>query len=264
MKVSFIGAGNVATHLSKALFAAGHQIMAVHTRTLASAQSFAEVHHCAVARTLADLPTSDLYVFSIKDDALPDVVAEFGLLNREGLCLHTAGSVPMSVFASHIRHYGVLYPMQTFSKKRSLDFSRIPLFIEAGTPDDLMQLSTLAHSISQKVFPLDSESRKLLHLAAVFACNFSNHCFAIAADILQKANLPENLLLPLIEETCAKLSEMPAVDGQTGPAVRYDQQVMSRQLDLLGDDVLRKNIYKVMSESIHDYALARQNSDIKK
>ena len=263
MKVSFIGAGNVATHLSKALAAAGNNIVGVFTRTLASSQNFAEIHNCAIARTLSELPEADLYVFSIKDDALAEVVEDFGKLHRDGLCLHTAGSVPMEVFQSYVSRYGVLYPMQTFSKNRTLNFSEVPLFIEANSDSDITVLSDLAHSISKKVYPLNSESRQLLHLAAVFACNFSNHCFAIAADILHKANLPGDLLLPLIEETCAKLHDIPAVLGQTGPAVRFDQKVMNYQLGLLGNDELRKDIYQLMSRSIHEYALACHNSDNK-
>ena len=259
MRISFIGAGNVATHLSKALKLAGNEIVGVHTRTLASSEIFANIHGCAIARDMAALPESDLYVFSIKDDSLEEVVSEFGKLNRHGLCIHTAGSVPMDIFQTHVEHYGVLYPMQTFSKDRNLDFRKIPLFVEANSEKNFETITQLANDISDNVYPLNSDSRKLLHLAAVFACNFSNHSFAIAANILQQANLPEHLLLPLIEETCTKIKDMPAVKGQTGPAVRYDQKVMQKHLELLGEDDLRKNIYKAMSDSIHDYALSMQN-----
>ena len=256
MKISFIGAGNVATHLSRALESAGCDIVGVLTRTINSSQNFSEEHKCKAASNIEDLPESDLYVFSIKDDALLEVITEFGKLNRKGICVHTAGSVPMDVFRQHVSRYGVLYPMQTFSKNRKLHFKEIPLFIESNSEEDFKIISNLAHKLSNHVYPLDSEGRKLLHLAAVFASNFSNHSFAIAENILQQANLPNSLLLPLIEETCAKLKDMPAVEGQTGPAVRYDQKVIQRQLDLLGDDEIRKQIYKAMSESIHDYALA--------
>ena len=264
MKISFIGAGNVATHLSRALSHAGFEIAGVLTRSLASSREFVAEHHCVATCRLTDLPEADFYIFSIKDDALPEVIAEFGKLHRKGLCLHTAGSVPLEVFAQHVDRYGVIYPMQTFSKQRQLQFNEIPLFIEAAHPDDFEILSSLAHQLSDHVYSLNSESRKMLHLAAVFACNFSNHCYAIAAKILEQAQLPEQLLLPLIQETCNKLQDMPAVTGQTGPAVRYDKKVMARQLDLLGNDDLRKNIYQTMSESIHDYALAHQNSLNKK
>ena len=255
IKVSFIGAGNVATHLSKALMEAGYDVVGVHTRSRASSEDFAKRCHCTIATNMADLPVSDFYVFSIKDDALAQVIADFGKLHRDGLCLHTAGSIPMSVFRQHVAHYAVMYPLQTFSKARALNFSDVPLFIEAKDEKDFEVVSTLAHSISNEVIPLSSEDRKKLHLSAVFACNFSNHCFAIASDLLSKTNLPEHLLLPLIRETCAKLEELPAAIGQTGPAVRYDEKVMESQLALLGDDDLRKNIYKQMSASIHEYAM---------
>ena len=255
LKISFVGAGNVATHLSAALHQVGHEIVGVHTRSTQSAQDFALRYNCPVAETLSDLPVSDLYIFSIKDDALTSVVEEFGRLHRTGYCLHTAGSVPMSIFEGHAEHYGVLYPLQTFSKQRELNFSDIPLFVEAASEDDLEWLSDIAGTLSKTVRPLSSELRKQLHLAAVFACNFSNHCFAIASEILGKADLPGELLNPLIQETCEKLHDLPAVVGQTGPAVRYDQKVMNNQIALLGDDELRKEIYKLMSRSIHEYAM---------
>ena len=258
MKVSFVGAGNVATHLSKALMEAGYRIVGVHTRSYESAAKFAEYCHCLNAPHLEDLPESDIYIFSIKDDALAQVISDFGRLHRHGLCIHTAGSVPISVFSNQVSHYAVMYPLQTFSKSRSLDFKDVPLFIEAEEAEDLAVVSTLALAISKEVHLLSSEDRKKLHLAAVFACNFSNHCFAIASDLLEKASLPEHLLLPLIHETCAKLEDLPAVKGQTGPAVRYDEKVMENQMQLLGDDELRKSIYKLMSASIHEYAMKRK------
>ena len=255
LKVCFIGAGNVATHMAAAMQKAGFEIVGVHTRTPQSAEEFSLRYHCPIADSLVDMPDADLYVFSIKDDALSEVVTAFGHLHREGLCVHTAGSIPMSVFHGNVKHYGVLYPLQTFSKQRELNFSAVPLFVEADDTEDLQRLSSIAGLLSSTVIPLSSEQRRLLHLAAVFACNFSNHCFAIASEILNQAALPGQLLNPLIRETCAKLEQLPAVVGQTGPAVRYDQNVMANQLELLGDDELRKDIYRLMSQSIHEYAL---------
>lgn len=259
MKISFIGAGNVATHLAQAFTGAGQTIVGVHTRSLASAESFATVFHCVNAASLAALPESDLYVFAVKDDALPDVVAQFSALHRPGLCVHTAGSVALSVFLDQgITRCGVFYPMQTFSKNKTLDYTTLPVFLETAHAEDEVLLEQLARQFTTKVSSLDSEGRKLLHLAAVFACNFSNHCVAIADELMAKAGLSGELLLPLIDETCAKLHTMPAVKGQTGPAVRYDQKVMQRQLAMLSDDPLRQALYHVVSESIHDYATKQQ------
>lgn len=255
MNISFIGAGNVATHLAKAFIQAGQTIVGVHTRSLASAEAFANTYHCVNAPTLAALPESDVYVFAVKDDALPEVVAHFAELHRTGLCIHTAGSVALSVFLNQgIKRCGVFYPMQTFSKDKVLDYTTLPIFLETAHTDDEVMLEQLALKFTSKVYHLDSEDRKLLHLAAVFACNFSNHCFAIAEDLLAKAGLSGELLLPLIDETCLKLHTMPAIKSQTGPAVRYDQKVMQRQLALLSEDPLRQAIYRVVSESIHDFA----------
>ena len=255
MNISFIGAGNVATHLARALAVSGCKILSVHTRSEASARHFAAEHHCQIALQVEDIPLSDIYIFSIKDDNLPEVVATFGKTHPSaGLCLHTAGSMPMEIFSGHVQQYGVIYPLQTFSKKRQLDYQKIPFFIEANTDENLERIRLLANSISGSVYPLNSEQRKMLHLAAVFACNFSNHCFAIAASLLEKSELPAKLLVPLITETCSKLNDMSPVEGQTGPAVRYDQKVMEKQVGLLGDDTVRKNIYLIMSQSIHEYS----------
>lgn len=261
MRVSFIGAGNVATHLSAALTAAGHEVVGVLAATAASAETLARRCHCLAVTRMKDLPEADLYVFAAKDDALPGLVCEMADLHPAGLCVHTAGSVPMDIFRNRVKHYGVLYPLQTFSKQRQLAFREIPLFIEAHDNDDLQRLDTLARQLSGQVHVLSSEARKRLHLAAVFACNFSNHCFAIAAELLAEAQLPGELLNPLIRETCDKLAELPAAKAQTGPAVRYDRKVMEMQLGELGDDTLRKEIYRAMSESIHDYALRNSRKE---
>jgi predicted short-subunit dehydrogenase-like oxidoreductase (DUF2520 family) len=140
--------------------------------------------------------------------------------------------------------------MQTFSKERQADFSVIPLFLEADGPETMATLQVLAGSISQRIYELTTDERKYLHLAAVFACNFANHCYTLAADVLAQKGLPFDVMLPLIDETARKVHELHPVDAQTGPAVRGDQNVMDAQKALLDDRLA--TIYMLMSESIQD------------
>ena len=160
----------------------------------------------------------------------------------------------MDAFATVATHFGVLYSMQTFTKGRDIDFSTIPCFIEAG--DDYVQnvITELAESISNEVRYLSSDDRKYLHLAAVFTCNFVNHCFAISSDILAEHNIPFSVMYPLIDETISKIHEIPPVEAQTGPAVRYDKNVIHNQSTMLEAEPLIKDIYERMSMSIHKKA----------
>lgn len=254
MNISIIGAGNVATNLSRALCQAGHTIHCVYSRTALSAQKLAQTIGCKSTCKLEDIPESDIYIFSVKDDALLPIITTFSKLRPHGLYVHTAGSMPMSIFKNFIENYGVLYPLQTFTKKRQIDLQEVPILIEANSAKNSATLIELARSLSVSVYQLTSEARLKLHLAAVFANNFSNHSIAIAGKIIEDAGLPDVLLYPLITETIKKIKEMGAIEGQTGPAVRFDQKVLQKHLNLLKGDPMRQNIYKAMSLSIRDYS----------
>jgi predicted short-subunit dehydrogenase-like oxidoreductase (DUF2520 family) len=235
-KIVLIGAGNVATHLGKALQAAGYTVLNINSRTLQG------------------LPTdADVYIFSVSDDALPTILSHFPAVG--GLLVHTAGSVPMSVFqeAGFVRS-GVLYPLQTFSKSRPIVFEHVPFFIEAATLEDEALLKSIASLLSDTVIILPSEKRRYLHLAAVFACNFTNHLYAEAAELVESQGLDWQWLLPLIQETANKVTQLPPRQAQTGPAVRYDTAVMAKQLDLLAGDERKQEMYRLLSQAIHDQA----------
>ena len=194
---------------------------------------------------------ADVYIIAVKDSALQEVISKV-TKGREGqLFLHTAGSMPLSVFEGYADNAGVLYPMQTFSMDREVDFREIPLFIEASDAASLQQIRALADSISQHVYELSTADRKYLHLAAVFACNFANHCYTLAADVLQKKGLPFDVMLPLVDETARKVHELHPTEAQTGPAVRGDQNVMQAQAALL--DGKAKEIYELLSQSIQEH-----------
>lgn len=252
--ISLIGSGNVATHIGHALAKAGYRINGVFSRTLAAAQALAGTLHCDATDHLEALPEADCCLFAVKDDALPSLSARWGALHPDSFCLHTAGSVPMDIFEGKVENYGVLYPMQTFSKTRQVDFHAIPCFIEANAPETLDKVTQLARSVSDRVYVLPSERRRWLHLAAVFACNFSNHCYDIAARLLEKEGIPSDSLLPLIDETAAKVHELPACKAQTGPAVRFDRNVIDRHERMLADNPELRRIYELLSQHIYQYA----------
>lgn len=272
MKIVLIGAGNLATHLGKALHAAGHDMLQVFSRTMQSAETLASLLDAEPLTDIAQVrDDADVYIFSVKDSALVQLVAQLcrheadglgedGAVNalrkakkgeHERVFLHTAGSMPMSVFEGMAQHYGVLYPMQTFSKQREVDFSIIPCFVEANDEFAQKQIEGLAREISGRVYQLSSEDRKYLHLSAVFACNFANHCYAISQELLEEHGIPFDVMLPLINETAAKVHEMKPKDAQTGPAVRYDENVIDKQSKLLENHPHFKKVYDSMSKSIH-------------
>lgn len=251
MKIVFIGSGNLATNLAKALFRAGHEILQVYSRTPEHADMFADLFECSATTDIYNVRCdADIYIFSVKDsvlERLANCVAE----NVKGkLFVHTAGSMPMNILP--VERRGVLYPMQTFSKSREVDFAEIPTFVEAEHEDDLALLKTLAESISGNVRVLPSEERKSLHVAAVFACNFVNHCYRLSERVLSKYDIPFSVMLPLVEETARKVHEISPKDAQTGPAVRWDENVMLEHKQMLKDDEMMLEIYELMSKSIHN------------
>ena len=250
MEIVFVGAGRVATHLAKALNAGGHHITAVYSRTMASAEVLASVVDAVPTNRIDALPQkADVFILSVKDSVLKDVIFELREGREQQVFLHTAGSIPMSVFGEH-QHRGVFYPMQTFSMEKKVDFSRVHIFIEGGDAEILNLARKLGETLSSHIHELSSEERRYLHLAAVFACNFANHCFSLSAEILEAHGLPFEVMLPLIKETADKVETVLPREAQTGPAVRRDENVMNAQKALLADAPQMQQIYDLMSKSI--------------
>lgn len=250
--IVFIGAGNLAINLAKALYRNGFRIVQVYSRTKESAQTLAQAVEAEYTTELSAVSKdARLYIVSLKDEAfvelLPEIVADKG----DALLVHTAGSIPMSVWEGKASRYGVFYPMQTFSKQRAVDFHEIPFFVESNSPEDVELLKAIASVLSEKVYEATSEQRRSLHLAAVFTCNFTNHMYALAAELLKKYDLPFSVMLPLIEETACKVHELEPRQAQTGPAVRYDENVINKHLEMLADEPEMQEIYRLMSRSIH-------------
>lgn len=247
--IALIGAGNVATHLARQLTNVGYTIVQVYSRSVASASELADQLEISYTTNLDEITDkADFYIFSIKDSALEEVISN--MPHSNGIWIHTSGSMPMNIFKGKAQDFGVLYPLQTFSKERTIEWKNIPIFIEASDDTTYQSINQLAEDISSRVSPLSSEDRRQVHLSAVFACNFVNHMYSIANTIVDKANLPFDILLPLIEETCEKVHTLSPPKAQTGPAVRYDENIISKHINLLETPEL-KEIYKLLSESIH-------------
>jgi predicted short-subunit dehydrogenase-like oxidoreductase (DUF2520 family) len=248
-----IGAGNVGVHLAKALHGQGFRIRQVYSRTEVAARELAAAVEAEYTVSLDEIVAdAGLYIVSLTDAALVELIPSLAARKENGLMVHTAGSIPMDVWQGAARRYGVLYPMQTFSKRRAVDFREVPFFIEANSGEDARLLTAVAQRLSGKVFEATSAQRQCLHLAGVFAGNFTNHLYALAAGLLKKQELPFDLLLPLIDETARKVHSLAPLEAQTGPAARGDSGVMSKQLELLAEDPALQHIYELMSESIYN------------
>ena len=253
MKIVLVGAGGVATSLAHALRRAGHELLAIYSRTLASARTLAEALDGQPIPTddLTILPSqADLFLICVKDDAVAMVGQTLSQAFPDVLAVHTAGSLPLDTLPQ--RRRGVLYPLQTFSRERVVDLTEVPLFLETSLPADMALLRTLAESLSRSVYEMSSSQRAYLHIAAVFCCNFANHLCALSADLLERHGIPFTVMLPLIDEMTRKLHYLPPRDAQTGPAVRRDHRVLASQHALLLQEGEHKlaDIYRLLSDSI--------------
>lgn len=249
MKVVLVGSGNVATHLAHALKGAGINTVQVWSKRIENAKILADQIEAQVLTDLSEIDQeADFCIISIKDDAIENTLNELKQFN--GIILHTSGSVSLEVFGDDFRNYGVLYPLQTFSITKDVDFSIIPICIEANDSKTLKSISQLAEKLSDKVIEVSSEKRKILHLAAVFACNFTNHLYALSSDLLADYNLEFDILRPLILETALKVQHSLPNEVQTGPAVRSDEQTLKKHEELLLKQPQLLTIYQTLSESI--------------
>ena len=260
MKIVIIGSGNLATQLSLALSEAGQQILQVYSRTEANASLLAQKLGCPYTTSIEELTLqADMYIISVKDDAIAGLAEQVGRRAQNAIVVHTAGSIAMEVLKPHAQHYGVLYPMQTFSKNKRVDFNLIPCFLEASDEETLSAIRKIAESISENVVLADSEKRKKIHLAAVLACNFTNHCYRLAEKVLSEEQIDFKLFLPLIDETARKVAILSPKQAQTGPMMRWDTGVMQMQMGLLNDERTRQ-IYQLMAESIHEDATSADDT----
>ena len=231
MNIVIIGKGNVATNLDYAFRKRGVACQMVSSR-----------------EGLDQLPPANVYIYAVRDEALPDVVAQVVGVGKS-LHLHTSGTMPITVFGDDKPHAGIFYPFQTFSKARVIeDFSTVPVFFEARGIDDISAVYSLALTITSHVYEATQQDRERLHVAGVFTNNFTNLMYTMAAELLKNTHIPFSALLPLIDETAAKIHTLAPRDAQTGPARRGDENVMNHHLSLLTEE--QQAIYRLLSDAI--------------
>lgn len=251
LKISFIGAGNVAWQLSHAMDKAGHNIHQIISKNEESAKELAKKFGAYFSSDLGMLyKTIDLVIVAVPDDIIVEVADELQNLNVP--IAHTSGSVSIDTLKLVGNEFGVFYPLQSFSKHKKLDLLKTPFFIEGSNQIIYELLRDLAEDLSYSVQELDSKKRRKLHAMAVVVNNFSNHLFHLADDYLEEEKIPFKHLIPLIEETVEKLKSSSPKDSQTGPARRGDQETINKHLQLLENKSQFQELYQLISKSIQN------------
>ncbi|MCX6280776.1 MAG: DUF2520 domain-containing protein [Bacteroidetes bacterium] len=247
--IVIIGAGNLATHLALALHRKGVNVIQVLNRTRHAGERLARRVGAGYTDDFraADLG-ADLFLLAVSDSSIEEVAKNLQL--KAQLLVHTSGSVDLSVLKNASLNIGVFYPLQTFSKEKRINFSNIPVCIEANTKENEEKLVQLARLLSNKVQILSSSQRKVLHMTAVFAGNFSSFMYTIAEDLLKKHDIPFSLLKPLIQQTAATAKNEDVFSRQTGPAVREDTKIIDEHLEMLSKHGVYMEIYDLISKSI--------------
>ena len=259
MKITILGSGNVGTHLAKALYAAGYQILQIWSREYDHAENLAnQVYAEPIDRLKLLYPTADIYILAVADDALFDLALDLKL--RDAIVLHTAGSVSLKVLSPISRKHGVIWSPQTFIRDVAMDYSTLPFCIEGSSPEVTKQIQQLLLPVSQHIYNIDTQQRQWLHLAAVMTNNFGNAINALAQDLLLKHNIPFEILHPIIEMTAEKLKHGNLWQQQTGPARRQDQKTIDRHRSMLVDDDKLMKLYELLTEIIQENTLRKKDS----
>lgn len=246
IRVVLIGSGNLAYHLHRALL--GAQDVSLLGLVARRPEALADFEATLPRKTFGATPDSaDVFILAVADDAIAEVMSHYE--GRDGLFVHTSGAMGLEVLEGASRQ-GVLYPLQTFSRQRVIEFQKVPLCIEAGLESDAELLITLARALSTEVLEIPTAKRRALHLAAVYVNNFANHMMYLGETICEEAGLSKSLLGPLLEETCAKATALSAYSAQTGPARRNDTETLQAHLRLLIGEK-DKELYTKISESIY-------------
>ena len=221
MRIAIIGAGSVGSNLHYAMSKQGIRAELVHARPLTADPS-----------AVASLPQADCYIYTVVDHVLREVVSLVHAPNA--LHLHTSGSMPIDVFGPDKPHAGVLYFFQSFSREIMIeDWSGIPCFIEGRNIDDIAAIYSLAQCLTSRIYEANQHDRERLHVAGIFANNYTNLMYRIAAEVLSDTQIPFEALLPLIDQTAAKVHKIKPIDAQTGPAKRGDEKVIAHHVEVL-------------------------------
>lgn len=249
-EIVIIGSGNVADALAHAITASNYTLRQIFARNRTEGRAIADAVGCDYASEPAALAEADIYLIAVSDQAIGRVTEGLHFGN-DAVVAHTAGSVGLDELPRQIKNRAAFYPLQTFTKGRRVNFRDIPLFIECSSPFAVKVITDLANALSDHVRKVTSVQRMQLHMAAIFACNFSNHMYTIAQSLLAENGLQTDIIKPLIAETAAKAMESPsAATVQTGPAVRNDYQIKDKHMEMLKNHPHFQNLYKTISLNI--------------
>jgi predicted short-subunit dehydrogenase-like oxidoreductase (DUF2520 family) len=254
MNVSFIGSGNLATHLATALDNTDFPVREVFSPNIKNAKALVEKLYEAKAVPSLDFSSSrsKIFIIAVPDDEIRGVIEQL-IIPANAILLHTSGSQPISLFGyAPTNNTGVFYPLQTFTKEKKVDWREIPIFIESENPETEKVMLSMANAISKKIIKITSAQRKALHVAAVFASNFTNHMLTLANDIASNNKIDFNYLKPLIVETINKSLSIGPENAQTGPAKRGDLEVLDNHMQFLEYDQTLSEIYRIVSQHILD------------
>ena len=246
-----IGSGNLGTRLSIALIKSGHKAIQIISRNRTKARLLSDQLGASFGTELKIDDRADLVFIATGDDSIPLIASE--MPNNDMLYIHLSGSTPITVFNKNQKNYGVLYPLMSFTAEREIDFSDIPILLEASSPDNYRKLKIIADSISNNVMEMNSEARLKCHIGAIIAANFSNHFICLGERYLKENNLPSDILHPLLDEMLSKIKAIGAEKSQTGPARRNDMGSVKKHIALLENDPHLQKMYKFVSESIVNF-----------
>ncbi len=244
--VVIIGAGNVAFHLTRALIQNTVNVRQIFNRTLSKAQELGEANNIKYTDKISELEKADLYIIAASDSAVEEL--SHYIPYDDTLVVHTSGSLGTDILKGDYRK-GVFYPFQTFTKRKNLRYEAVPFFVEAENKEDEDALFKLADKISNEVHRVDAEKRRKVHMSGVWASNFVNHLYYIAQSICKEADMPFDVLRPLIEETALKVQDLEPFEAQTGPAKRGDEIIIEKHWELLKDS-RQQQLYQLLSDSI--------------
>jgi len=250
--ISFAGAGRAGSAVCRELFNSGFRIELVVSETESNGRSLADSCKALWSSDLVFPDSTQVIIVAVPDQRLKSILDDIKC-HPDTLVVHTAGSFGLEVFPERIRKKGVFYPLQTFSKNRNVSFRGLPFLLESSDNQSSVMLTNLAESIGGKVYFVDTEHRKILHLAAVFVCNFTNHMLTEGKDVAARAGFSFEVLVPLINETISKALMIGPEKSQTGPAIRNDQNTIEKHLELLSFSPELQRIYKEMTQSIIKY-----------
>ena len=250
MRVTIIGSGNVATHFAHNIAEAGHHIECVCSRTISHAQALANtIGNCTSTSCLSDVPTtSDVYIISVSDNSISEVANSMPKVN--GIVAHTSGATSIDALAAH-SHRAVIYPCQTFTKGDDIDFTHLPLLIEANDDTTFKAVNDFALSLSTNVSPVNTAQRQVLHVAAVLSSNFTNHLIGLAKQLMDNNDIDYHVLEPLVRQTVSKAFSIDPFEAQTGPARRGDDNTLNRHRQLITDGTTL-DIYNLITTSIRN------------